>query len=340
MSKDVNKIAIGGFVVGAIGLVVLALLLFGSGRFFQKKSMHVMFFQGSVTGLNVGAPVKFRGVDIGLVKNIQLSIDPANLNFYVPVYVEIFKNRLSILEESADEKKSKGDEGMDKLVNDLGLRAQLQMQSFVTGQLFINYDFYPETELKKVGLEKKVYEVPTIPTTLQMLTDTAEKILWDLRKVNFRELGDNIAQTAEGINELINSYDMRETVASFNKAIQDMQKLVQSTDTLVVNVTGKVDKVADSFASTMQDTRKLVNNIDGRLDSSASDIRGTLEAVKSSFEKAESLLTEAEKLISQNSNLRREIMTALESMSDASRSVEELADYLQQHPDSLIKGKK
>jgi paraquat-inducible protein B len=340
MSKDVNKIAIGGFVVGAIGLAVLALLLFGSGWFFQKKSMHVMFFQGSVTGLNVGAPVKFRGVDIGLVKNIQLSIDPANLKFYVPVYVEIFKNRLSILEESADEKKSKGDEGMDKLVNDLGLRAQLQMQSFVTGQLFINYDFYPETDVKKVGLEKKIYEVPTIPTTLQMLTDTAEKILLDLRKVNFREIGDNIAQTAEGINELINSYDMRETVASLNEAIQDMQKLVQSTDTLVVNVTGKVDKVADSFASTMQDTRKLVNNLDSRLDSSASDIRGSLEAVKSSFEKAESLLTEAEKLISQNSNLRREIMTALESMSDASRSVEELTDYLQQHPDSLIKGKK
>lgn len=340
MSKEVNKIAIGGFVVGAIGLAVMSLLVFGSGKFFQQKSMQVLFFEGSVKGLNVGAPVKFRGVDIGMVKNIQLSINPADLQFYVPVYVEIFKNRLSILQESSTDKKFKGDEGMDKLVNELGLRGQLQMQSFVTGQLFINYDFYPETVIKKVGLEKKVYEVPTIPTALQMLTDTAEKILTDLRKVNFREIVDNIAQTAEGINELVNSYDMKDTVASFNSAIGDMQKLVQSTDALVISVNGKVDTVADSFASTMEDTRKLVNNIDSRVVSSASDIQGTLAAVQSSFKKAESLLTEAEKMISRNSNLRREIMMTLESMSDASRSMEELTDYLQQHPGSLIRGKK
>jgi paraquat-inducible protein B len=97
--------------------------------------------------------------------------------------------------------------------------------------------------------------------------------------------------------------------------------------------------VADSFSSTMQDTRKLVNNIDGRIGSTASDMEGTLAAVQSSFKKAESLLTEAEKLISQNSDLRREIMMTLESLTDASQSMEELTDYLQQHPDSLIKGK-
>jgi len=340
MSKEVNKIAIGGFVVGAIGLAVLAILVFGSGRFFEKKSLQVLFFEGSVQGLNVGAPVKFRGVDIGMVKNIRLAINPADLQFYVPVYVEIFNNRLSILEETTPDKRFKGDEGMNKLVNELGLRGQLQMQSFVTGQLFINYDFYPETPVRKVGLEKKVYEVPTIPTTLQMLTDTAEKILFDLRKVNFREVVDNIAQTAEGVNELINSNDLRETVASFNSAVQDIQKLAQNTDALVVSINGKVDTVADSFSSTMQDTRKLVNNIDNRVNSSASDLKDTLAAVQSSFARAESLLAEAEKLISQNSKLGREITMTLESLADASRSMEELTDYLQQHPEALIKGKR
>jgi paraquat-inducible protein B len=339
MSKEANKIAIGGFVVGATGLAVLAILVFGSGKIFEKKSMQVLFFEGSVQGLNVGAPVKFRGVDIGMVNSIRLAINPADLQFYVPVYVEIFNNRLSILEESTPDKRFKGDEGMDKLVNELGLRGQLQLQSFVTGQLFINYDFYPETPVRKAGLEKKVYEVPTIPTTLQMLTETAEKILSDLRKVNFREIVDNIAQTAEGVNELVNSSDLRETVTSFNSAVQDIQKLAQHTDTLVVSINGKVDTVADSFSTTMQDTRELVNNIDKRVNSSASDIENTLAAVQSSFKKAESLLTEAEKLIAQNSRLRQEIVMTLESLSDASRSMEELADYLQRHPESLIKGK-
>jgi paraquat-inducible protein B len=339
MSKEVNRIAIGGFVVGAIGLAILAILVFGSGRFFQQKTIQVLFFEGSVKGLNIGAPVKFRGVDIGLVNNIKLAINPADLKLYVPVYVEIFTDSLSVLEEANLEKGFKGNAGMDKLVNELGLRGQLQMQSFVTGQLFINYDFYPETPVRKVGLEKKIYEVPTIPTTLQMLTDTAEKILSDLRKVNFREIVDNIAQTAEGVNELVNSDDMRETVANFNSAIQDIQKLARNTDVLVATINGKVDTVADSFSSAMQDTRKLVNNIDSKVNTSASDIKDTLTAVQSSFARAESLLAEAQKLIAQNSKLRREITMTLESLSDASRSMEELTDYLERHPDSIIRGK-
>jgi len=339
MSKEANKIAIGGFVVGAIGLAVLTILVFGSGRIFEKKSRQVLFFEGSVQGLNVGAPVKFRGVDIGMVDTIRLAINPADLQFYVPVYVEIFNNRLSILGESTPDKTFKGDEGMERLVKELGLRGQLQLQSFVTGQLFINYDFYPETPIRKVGLEKKVYEVPTIPTTLQILTETAEKILSDLRRVNFREIGVNIAETAEGINELVNSTDLRETVARFNNAVTDIQRLARDTDALVASINGKVDTVSDSFSSTMQDTRELVRNIDKRVNSSAADIEKTLAAVQSSFEKAESLLTETEKLIAENSRLRREITMTLESLSDASRSMEELTDYLQRHPESLIKGK-
>jgi paraquat-inducible protein B len=136
--------------------------------------MHVLFFEGSVKGLNVGSPVKFRGVDIGMVKNIQLSINPDDLEFFVPVYVEIFENRISILGDKRVEQFD-DEEAVDTLVAEMGLRAQLQMQSLLTGQLFINYDFYPDTPIKKVGLDEKVYEVPTIPTTLQIFTETVQK---------------------------------------------------------------------------------------------------------------------------------------------------------------------
>ena len=339
MSKEVNKAAIGGFVIGGIGLAVLAILVFGSGKFFQKKSMHVLFFEGSVKGLNVGSPVKFRGVDIGMVKNIQLSINPNDLEFFVPVYVEIFENRISILGDKRQEQFDDA-EAVDTLVTEMGLRAQLQMQSLLTGQLFINYDFYPDTPIKKVGLDKKVYEVPTIPTTLQVFTETVEKIINDLRQVNFQDIVENVSQTTKGLNELVNSKDMRESIANFNVALQDLQKLVQSTDELAENVNVRVGSVADSFESTMDDTRKLVHNIDSRVDPVAADIKETLAAVKSSFDEAEILLVEAQKMISENSKLRREIIFTLESMSDASRSVEELGNYLQRHPESLITGKK
>ena len=339
MSKEVNKIVIGGFVIGGIGLAVLAVLLFGSGKFFQKTSMHVLFFEGSVKGLNIGSPVKFRGVDIGMVKNIRLTIKPDDYEFFVPVYVEIFDNTISILEDK-EMVKFEYDETVDILVEDMGLRAQLQMQSLLTGQLFINYDFYPETSIRKVGLDKKVYEVPTIPTTLQMLTETFEQIVADIRKVNFQEISKNLYETVQGANKIMNSADLQESIANLNIVLQDMQKFIKKADVLAGNANSRVDSIADIFTSTMQDTRKLVNNIDSSVGSSASDIKETLAAVQSSFARAEDLLSDAEKLISQNSNLRRQIMMTLESLTDASRSMEELTDYLQQHPDALLKGKK
>jgi len=339
MSKEINKAAIGGFVIGGIGLAVLAILLFGSGKFFQKKSMHVLFFEGSVKGLDVGSPVKFRGVDIGMVKSIQLSIKPDDLEFYVPVYVEIFKDRISIL--GGKEVEGFDDErAVNTLVDKMGLRAQLQMQSLLTGQLFINYDFYPDTPIRKVGLEKKIYEIPTIPTTLQIFTETVQKIIDDLRKINLEDLVNNVSQTAAGINELVSSSDMKESVANFNIAIKDMQALINSMDELAGNVNARIDTMAESIGSTMGDTSKLIKNIDSRVDPLASDVENTLTAVKSSFTEAEALLVESQKLISENSKLRREILVTLESVSDASRSVEELGDYLQRHPESLLRGKK
>ncbi len=337
MSREVNRVAIGGFIVGAVGLALLAVLVFGSGRFFQKTTMQVMFFDGSVKGLNVGSPVKFRGVDIGEVKKIKLSIKPDDLKFYVPVYVEIFRNKISILGQKKVEKFD--DEVIDKLVNEMGLRAQLQMQSLLTGQLFINYDFYPDTPIKKVGLEKKVYEVPTIPTTLQMLTDTVEEILADIRQANFQEIMADIAQTAKGTNALVNSSELQESVKALHAALNDMQRFIKNGENLIARVDGRVDGVADSFESTMKDAGKLVNRIDSRVDPLAADFENVLTSIQGSFEKVAILLTEAQKLTSENSKLRGEILHTLESMSDASQSVEELTDYLQRHPEAIITGK-
>jgi len=320
MSKEVNRIAIGGFVAGGIGLAVLAMLFIGSGKYFQQKRKQVLFFEGSVKGLNVGSPVKFRGVDIGEVTKIQLTIRPENLEFFVPVYVEIFGNSVSIL---GGKELAKFDDSkvVDRLVTEMGLRAQLQMQSLLTGQLFINYDFYPDTPIKKVGLEEKIYEVPTIPTALQMLTETLEEIIDNIRKVNIQEMVDDIAQTAQGANKLMNSPDLSNAVANLNIALQDMQRFIMNAENLVGKVNRKVDSVADSFESTMDDTRKMVRNIDRRVDPIASDMESALAAIQTSFDKAENLLVGAQKLISENSKLGREISVTLESMSDSSRSL-------------------
>jgi paraquat-inducible protein B len=173
-----------------------------------------------------------------------------------------------------------------------------------------------------------------------MLTETLEEIVNDIRKVNFHEILKNISGTVQGTNEIMNSANLQESVANLNIALQDMQKLIKKADAFAGNANSRVDSIADSFESTMDDTRKLMKNIDSRVEPVASGMGNSLAAVQSSFEEAETLLVEAKKLISENSKLRREIIVTLESVSDASHSVEELSDYLQKHPESLITGKK
>jgi len=341
MSKQVNKIAIGGFVIGAIGLGILASLVFGSGRFFQKTSVQVMYFKGSVKGLNTGAPVKFRGVDIGMVKDVLITIDPHDEEFYVPVYVEIFPDRLTLLGTQKDMfEHYQNMKEMNKLVKTMGLRAQLQLQSMVTGQLFVNYDFYPDTEVKLVGLEKKYYEIPTIPTTLQMLSDTIEQIVEDFHEANFQDIIKNISETARGINDLVNSEDMQQSVRDLRTAAGDLKKLINDADTLVANVNDRVDPVADSITKTMADTQHLVKNIDSRVEPVAGSIDVTLDSVQTAFTEAENLLREAEDLIATDSYMSHEIVKTLESLSAASRAIQDLADYLQRQPEAFIKGKR
>src|SRR5713226_10746088 len=97
MARQPKKAVIGAFVVGAVALAVVAIVVFGSGRFFQKRFTFVMFFSGSITGLSVGSPVEFRGVRVGQVTKIAAVFDPQALSIAIPVYIEIDPKSLIVL---------------------------------------------------------------------------------------------------------------------------------------------------------------------------------------------------------------------------------------------------
>ncbi len=137
MSAKANKSLIGAFVLGATALAVAGVVIFGSGRFFRKPHMFVMYFPGSVKGLNVGAPVMFRGVKVGQVTDMKVNFYGKELNILIPVYIEL-DPRTDVL-VSGDVPKGQYLKALIKK----GLRAQLQMQSFITGQLLIDLDFHP-----------------------------------------------------------------------------------------------------------------------------------------------------------------------------------------------------
>ncbi|MGO9378246.1 MAG: MlaD family protein [Dissulfurispiraceae bacterium] len=323
MSKKVSKTFIGAFVVGAIALAVIGVIIFGSGKFLSTRQHYVMYFDGSVKGLQVGAPVIFRGVKIGEVSDIVLRADLKTLTMVIPVYIDVDPEKFQL---DADQKplKRMPEERYQGLLKK-GLRARLEMQSFVTGQLMIGLDLYPDTPIKLVGLDKKYQEIPTIPTTMEELTKT-------LQNLPIKEIFAKLDHTLEGIDKVVNSPAVNQSMTSLNQMLKDTDKLAKNIDAHMGPLAASLERTSDAAHGTFVQAEKTLAFQEGVPGEIASGIKDTLKAARLTLE-------DTQQIAAQNANLGYELSRTLEQMTAMSRSFRSLADYLDRHPESLIRGK-
>jgi len=315
MSKAASKTLIGVFVLGAIALGVIAVIIFGSGKFLTKRPVYVMFFEGSVKGLNEGSPVNFRGVKIGSVKGIELKFDPKDLVFLIPVYVEIDPTKVT---------GSRSTIGSAEIWEELiqkGLRAQLELQSFVTGQLMINVDFYPGKPARYVGMDKRFPEIPTVSSPLDQLLRTAEEL-------PLKELFDKLLKSIEGIEKFANSPQIASSLESLSEGLKESRKILT-----------KIDQQIGPMMSNLKETSDSIKAFADKSQNVPAALEMTLATAQASLKQAEKTFISVQKLASDNSVLVYQIDNALGEVSKASRSVRSLSDYIYRHPESLIKGK-
>jgi paraquat-inducible protein B len=327
MSKQANKTVIGIFVVGAIALVVIAVVVLGSGKFFKKTLRAVCYFEGSVGGLNIGAPVVFRGVRIGSVTDVILRADSTELTFTIPVYIEIEPDRFEVV----GVRPRQMGENLKTFI-ERGLRASLEMQSIVTGQMQVGLDFQPEKPAKFVGADTKTPEIPTVPTPMQELAKKIEKLPID-------EIFEKLSSTLNAINKVVDSPELVEAIRSINLAVGDVRKLVQ-------NVDNRVGPLASSIEGTVNDYGKLARNADSKIDTLSLGLGDTIKEIQkavSSIEKtlgeAQSTLAQAKQTLSEDSTLSYEITETLQELQKGARSIRLLADDLKRRPESALWGK-
>ncbi len=344
MSKQANKTLIGGFLVGAVVLIAAGVLVFGSGRFLSEMRTFVMYFDGSVKGLDVGSPVVFRGVKIGSVTNIMIRANTDNLSVQIPVFIEVDPDRF--------EKVEKGGRFIPvdvKKLREHGLRAQLQMKSMVTGQMMIELDFYPDKPAKLIG-DGSIPEIPTIPSNIEELAKRIEK-------VPVEEIFKKLLTAIEGIEKVVNSPEMQKLPASLNLTLEETRKLVQNIDQKIAslgssvdetlkdygklarNVDGKVEHLASGIDETVRDIQKLVNNTDARIEKLTAGVEETAAATTAAMVQGKKTLTTAEGAISEDSPVLYELTNAFKELASAAHSIRILAEYFEQHPDALVQGK-
>jgi paraquat-inducible protein B len=327
MSKPVRKSWIGAFVVGAIALLVLAIAIFGSGTFLAKRPMVVMFFQATVKGLNAGSPVLFRGVPIGSVKQIDILADPQRVSAQIPVYVELDPERIRTTGERIDLLKN-----LPRLIQ-AGLRAQLELQSLVTGQLLINLDYFPDTPAVLVGADPRYPEIPTKPTELQEFLRKIETLPID-------ELVRNLNDTVVGINTLVRSPELTATVHNLSEFTQDLKPFLANLDREVAQLAATIDQTVKEYGQLARDADKLVNDVDKEIPVIAAGLQKTLEDVQATLAQARQTLATAENFLADDGEVGYELTHTLSEISGAARSIRQLADLLHRDPNALLWGRR
>lgn len=341
--KAGNKLALGAFVLGALGLAIVGVGVLGSGAFFRPTQKFVMYFDGSVSGLSTGAPVVFRGVRIGSVEDIRLVLEPGGLSLNIPVFVELDMRKLAGLPKGLT-----AQEQLKSLI-DRGLRAQLVTQSFVTGQLMVSLDFFPEKTAVFRG-DGAIPEIPTVPTVMQQLARKLEDL-------PLEEMVNKIVRSVDGLEALINSPEIKGTLNAMERSLEELGALarnlnqevgpvaavlkdsIASYGALARNIDTQATSTALEVRRTLEELRKLSRDIESRVDSVSGPAQKALNATQEAMVQASSVFEATQKIVDENSPLIQRLIVAMEELALASRSIRSLADFLERHPEALIYGK-
>jgi paraquat-inducible protein B len=336
MIQRSNPRVIGGFVLIALGVLVATILVFGSGRVLKKYVRAVIYFQGAVSGLREGAPVDFRGVQIGTVQEISVKWDVQSRQLSIPVVIEIDPSRIKVIGGRLDDENRPS---LDRMIEN-GLRAELRLQSFVTGLMAVQLNFQPRTEAKLVGGPDLPYpEIPTVPSTFEQATE----VLTELAK-DAPELMRHLNTVLDDVSTLLRDYhgsgaqarDILTQLAKFSKALGDsdgdMRSILQGLEKLTANL-DKVSKNADVAVVEAGDTVKRLNRM-------LADNDGPIKTMIGNFGKAGAGLTQLTERLNQIAQDNRDGLkdftsSGLYDLTNLIRDTQELVANLNRTIDDL-----
>lgn len=331
MSKKSNPTLIGAFVVGATVLLAAGVALFGGAELFAERDRYIAYFAEEAKGLRVGSNVTMNGVQIGYVSDMLLLVNRDTFQITTAVTMEILRESWTVTTEGV----AMGS-GLDvriphdELVNEGGLRATLQTESLVTGQLLVDITFQPNiTPVMRGGANPPHPEIPTIPSNIQQIVANIQQWVNELTKdFDAEEVSLRVQSIIRGLDELANSQALRESLAGANSIINR-----EETQQLSVSLQATLEE----FRSAASDARSLLKNADAKLDT---DLKPVLESIVGTLDEAQGALAAAKLQLRGDSVQGYQLGEALREVEGAARALREFMDYLERNPEAILQGKK
>ncbi|HSC41208.1 MAG TPA: MlaD family protein [Candidatus Binatia bacterium] len=258
---------------------------------------YVLYFNESLRGLSVGAPVTLLGLPGGEVTDVGLDLDPKTMRVRGRVEIVSYPERLvahlnqnqaaagRAMVRSIQERHAL----MQRLVDQRGLRAQLRSGNLVTGQLFIALDFYPDAAKVKIDWSRDPVEIPVVPSTVQDLETKITGIVAKLDKLPYEAIGT----------------DVTKVLVTLNQTLQDASKAVNRID---ADVTPELKMIVGELRGTISSADGLLKSTDATL-------------------------------VGKDAPAQQDLRDALQEIARTARSLRVLTDYLERHPEALIRGK-
>lgn len=314
MNKRVSPALIGGFVVSGIVLVVVAVILVGSGRLFDQTRTYVSFFPGSVNGLTVGSDVSFRGVPIGTVTSVLLSmsfdVDNMGQDMRIPVIYEIDLGAMDARGVTADI----GSDDRMQILLDRGMSARLDTESFVTGRLFVSLDFRPGTERFTQGEQTQYLEIPTVRSPIAEVGNSLQQLADKFVEMDVERIFDEFRETLASMNTLLTSdeiqtlpREMGAMLAQTEETLLTLQDLAVTVDGSIAPIQEQVELIAQSAEQRMLEVERTLATVEGTMDPRAPVMVG--------------------------------LVSTLNELQLAAESLRRAADLIERRPDLLLRGR-
>lgn len=193
---------------------------------FTRKLNFVMYFESSVRGLSIGAPVEFKGIRIGTVLDVRLEVNPEDASFRIPVLVEVEPERIIDSTTSTVDP----EQVLQGLV-ERGLRAKLQTGSLLTGQLYVELNMYPDSELVVRGDGRVPYpELPTVGGGFESILASVESFVGQLEGIDINAIGMRLAGTLEGTERIFNSPEMQQIIVDLEASMGSLRNILRQVD--------------------------------------------------------------------------------------------------------------
>jgi paraquat-inducible protein B len=315
---------IGAFVLGGIGVAVAAILFFGTFHLFTHTARAVVFFEGSIGGLSPGAPVAFRGVRIGSVASTALIVDRSDLKTQIPVYLEIDPERVTLTGLPAGPQSAPS---LQRLV-EAGLRAQLTMQSLVTGQMQVELDLRPDTPARLIGAgPADVPELPAIPSDF-------EELRQQLVRTPIAETVAQAGRTLVAVEKLANRID-----AELDPLAASAQRTLDSATHTLVTAGASIQHLQEDAMATLEEVRALANDGHRQLDNRSRELSRVLLSADQALHSANTFLDSADSLVARRSPARTNLEAALRDLADTARALRGFSQTVERNPNALLLGR-